>query len=113
MDKTPLTAHPYADLFPLMTAEELDALAADIRANGLRKPIVLLEGKILDGRNRYKACLIAGVEPRFEDYTGDDPLGYVNSENIARRHLTPGQRAMIAAKEWVQHGDTKKRGRPA
>ena len=52
----------------------------------------------LDGRNRYRACLRAGVEPRYRDYEGDDPCGFVVSANIRRRHLDESQRALIAAK---------------
>lgn len=48
--------HPIANLFPLMTGDEYLALVEDIRANGLLEPVVLYEGKILDGRNRYNAC---------------------------------------------------------
>jgi ParB-like chromosome segregation protein Spo0J len=61
---TEMEFHPLANLFPPLEEKELDELTADIRANGLRENIVLHEGKILDGRNRYYACLRAGVEPR-------------------------------------------------
>lgn len=91
-------AHPYAELFPLMANGELQELVADIKANGLRDNIWRYEGKILDGRNRLAACDSAGVDPRFQDYTGSDPLGFVISKNLHRRHLDTGQRAMIAAR---------------
>jgi hypothetical protein len=90
--------HPYADLFPLMGGDELAALAADIAANGLREKIVRHEGKVLDGRNRLRACELADVDPRFADYEGDDPLGFVVSKNLHRRHLTESQRAMVAGR---------------
>ncbi|WP_374356448.1 hypothetical protein [Thermomonas sp.] len=63
----------------------------------MNHPIVLLDGKILDGRHRYRGCLDVGVEPRFTDFTGDDPVAYVTSENAARRHLTPSQLAHAVA----------------
>jgi len=64
--------HEYADLFPMLDGAEFDALVRDIKHNGLHEEIVLYEGKILDGRNRYLACLEAKVEPRFEQYRGND-----------------------------------------
>lgn len=91
-----LQAHPVADLFPLLGDDELAELAADVRANGLHEPITLdVEQRILDGRNRYRACLTAGVEPRTTVYRGDDPIGFAVSMNLRRRHLTVGQKALV------------------
>lgn len=90
--------HPIASIFPLIAGKELDDLASDIKANGLRQPIILHEDKILDGRNRYRACNMVGVEPRFEHAIGNDVLGLVISLNLKRRHLDESQRAMVAAK---------------
>ena len=92
-----LKAHPYADLFPLMADDDLRRLADDIKANGQREDIYTLEGLVLDGRNRLRACDLAGTEPRFKEYDGADPLGFVLSKNLHRRHLTESQRAMVAA----------------
>lgn len=93
-----LEDHPLSAIFPLMADDEISALAEDIKANGQREPIWLLDRKILDGRNRSRACVLAGVEQRVELYEGDDPLGFVISKNLRRRHLDTSQRAMVAAK---------------
>jgi hypothetical protein len=101
--------HALADLFPLLDGEEFDALVADIRAYGLRQEIILFEGMILDGRNRYAACLEAGIEPRFEQFNGADPLAFVISLNLARRHLSESQRAIVAAKiATMRHGGDRR-----
>lgn len=88
--------HEYAELFPLMQPDAFVSLKADISKNGLLMPVVVLDGKILDGRNRFKACQEVGVSPAFETYQGNDPLGYVISVNKERRHLTPSQKAACA-----------------
>jgi N6-adenosine-specific RNA methylase IME4/ParB-like chromosome segregation protein Spo0J len=95
-----LTSHPAAELFPLLPAPELADLAADIKAHGLRDPIVTLDGAILDGRNRFAACELAGVEPRFTEGPPEaaaSPAAYVLSTNLHRRHLTDARRALVAA----------------
>tara|TARA_Y100000310_G_scaffold158326_1_gene157756 strand:+ start:972 stop:1739 length:768 start_codon:yes stop_codon:yes gene_type:complete len=92
--------HPIANIFPLMGEEDFNELVDDIRQNGLHQPIVVYEGHILDGRNRYRACKLAGVTPEYVgfDYSnGNDPLSYVLSLNLHRRHLTASQRAVLAA----------------
>lgn len=93
----PLESHPAADLFPMLSDMELDRLAADIRDNGLLDAIVLFDGRILDGRNRYAACRRVETEPRFIQYDGQSPVLYVLSKNLHRRQLTVSQRAAIAA----------------
>ena len=93
-----LEAHPYADRFPLLCDAELVELVESIKANGLRNPIVLdTDGRILDGRNRARACEIAGVEPEYVTYEGDDLAEYVIDTNASRRHMTTGARAMATA----------------
>lgn len=89
--------HPAAALFPMIDGEEMDRLVESIRTQGLQHPIVLtVGGVLLDGRNRLRACEIGGVRPKFETYTGDDYVDYVVRVNVERRHLTTGQRAMLA-----------------
>lgn len=90
--------HPIADLFPMMSEKDISELSADLRENGLLEPVVLFEGKILDGRNRYAACEKAGVSPRFVEWKGEggSPLRFVLSHNLHRRHLTTAQRAAVA-----------------
>lgn len=93
-----LKYHELANLFPLIEEPDLNELSRDIASNGLLTPILLFDGEILDGRNRYRACKLAGVKPVFETYTGDNPLGHVISLNLQRRHLSESQRAMVASK---------------
>ena len=95
--------HPLANIVPLLTGEKFQGLVENVRGNGLREEMVLYEGKILDGRNRYRACIEAGVEFRFRTFgdrasDGDDPRAFVISLNIMRRHLSESQRTMIAAR---------------
>jgi len=93
-----LEPHPLAELFPLMSDDEYKALVADIKEHGLFDPVVVYEGKILDGRNRYRACWESDISVQLVDYEGDDPLAFVVSHNLKRRHLNESQRAMVAAK---------------
>lgn len=90
-------AHGIADEFPRMSEPEFRDLVADIATNGQRESIWLYEGKILDGRHRYLACVEAGVEPRMAEYVGEDPVGFAWSLNGLRRHLSPSQRALMAS----------------
>jgi ParB-like chromosome segregation protein Spo0J len=100
MTAADLKPHPIADIFPPMEGAEFDALVADIKKNGLHYPIILYEGKILDGRNRYRACLAAGFEPatRNGDSWIGDPAAFVISRNIHRRHLTAEQKRDLIAR---------------
>jgi ParB-like chromosome segregation protein Spo0J len=92
---TELRPHPLCETFPLMTGDNFQALVKDIARHGLREPIMLFEGLVLGGRNRYAACQQAGVEPQFSEYTGHDSLAYVISRNVHRRHLTRDQRLQV------------------
>lgn len=123
-----LTFHEAAAIFPLLEGDDLAALAADIKEHGLQTPIELFEAKVIDGRNRATACRLAGVEPRTVAIQTDDPVAYVLSANLHRRHLNETQRGLVAQRarefydkqakerqrEGGKHGGEKAgRGRPA
>jgi DNA modification methylase len=92
--------HPAACIFPMMPDEDLQALADDIVKHGLREPVVMFDGKVLDGRNRSAACAIAQVKPKTIEFTGSasDALSFVWSKNRTRRHLSSSQAAIADAK---------------
>jgi ParB-like nuclease domain len=112
IDVFALPALPAADAFPMMSEDELQELADDIKENGLNQPLVVAEvdGELVlvDGRNRRAACELAKVEPEVRHLNGEDPKAYVLSANIHRRSLTPGQRAMAVA---MIRPEPEKRGR--
>lgn len=102
--------HPIANAFPLMEGEEFKELVKDIAKNGQQQPILTYEGKILDGRNRYCACLEAGVEPWVEGWSGISPVEAVLSLNLHRRHLSSSQRAVVASRMLAHlEAEAKKR----
>lgn len=88
--------HPAAQIFPMLEDDKLGELVADIKQNGLREPVVFLDDMIIDGRNRWLACKMAGVKAATKTIETDDPVGYVLSLNLHRRHLTASQRSMVA-----------------
>src|SRR5262249_59837452 len=92
-----LEPHPFSTIFPQLSEEDFGKLAADIKLHGLRQHIVLYQGKILDGNNRYRACELAGIKPTFANFTGidADARNYVISANIHRRHLSREDRKAI------------------
>jgi len=94
-----LVAHPLANAYRGMTPEEYAVLKADIAKHGVRVPGWLYEGKILDGRHRWRAGIETGEHCPMQEYTGDDPRGFAASLNEARRHLNEGARALKAAAE--------------
>jgi hypothetical protein len=117
-----LQPYPLAAIFPELPAEELRQLAQDIKERGQIEPIILYKGQILDGRNRYKACQMVGVKPRFEEFNPKaakrSPEEFILSRNLRRRHLSTGQKAAIAL-EWADQlqqvprsGNGKTTGRP-
>ena len=99
--------HPAAEIFPVMDEAAFAALVADIAAHGQREPILVLDGQVIDGRHRLRACEQLGLEPLVRQVSADDgdPFGLVVSLNLHRRHLSEGQRAIIAARlATLPHG---------
>jgi hypothetical protein len=93
--------HPAATLFPMMDKVSFLALKEDIKTHGIKEFGTLYRGQLLDGRNRYKACQELGIEMDFceiEEEEDFDPIAYVLSHNLHRRHLDESQRGMVAAK---------------
>lgn len=99
--------HPLSAAFPSMAATEQDALATDIKQHGQRDPITIYDGQILDGWHRYQACSTLEIEPMFLTLRNDvDPVAFVLSCNMHRRHLTSSQRAaaVVACNDWATVG---------
>lgn len=90
--------HPLANIFPLLEGRAYSDLVADVIKHGVREPVWVYEGQILDGRNRWRAAQAAGVSCPTQVYEGDEPAAFVVSLNLHRRHLSESQRAMVAAK---------------
>jgi len=99
-----LDLHPLCSYFPRMSDSEFNALKSDINANGQLHPIFIIDGMILDGGNRYRALTELGIAPICEEYTGNNPVQFVLSSNLHRRHLTQGQAAAIvsATQDWAK-----------
>jgi N6-adenosine-specific RNA methylase IME4 len=102
--------HPIAEIFPRMSDTEFASLTADIKANGLLEPVWIYENKVIDGRHRFLACRDLGITPKTRTYEGTDPVGFVVSLNLKRRHLTQNEAAIAAAKaEEAYKEDAKRR----
>jgi len=120
----PYEFHPFSEIWPLLEGPAFDDFATDIAANGLLVPILLYQDKILDGRNRARACIEAGVEPRYEKskVTNDEAaLELVFSLNHHRRHLSFQEKAFAAARyanlkqgsnQFIPKGLSRDRGSP-
>ncbi len=103
-----LSFHPASDIFPLVESD-VKELMSDIQEHGQREPILLLDGKILDGRTRYRACEGLGIEPLTEnvEMDKDSVVAFVVSLNLKRRHLNESQRAIAAARIKDYFSDNK------
>jgi ParB-like chromosome segregation protein Spo0J len=100
MTKPHYPLHELCSVFPPMTDEEFERLRDDIEKHGQREPIIVWEGKILDGRHRKEACLVLGIEPQYKEWHGtyDEAEALVVSLNVCKRHLNPSQAAMVGTR---------------
>lgn len=89
-----------------MPDTEFSVLVEDIRKNGQKEAVILLGDEVLDGWHRYLACRKAGVKCVTAKHDGSDPVAFVLSRNLHRRHLTASQRAaaIVAAANWKPPG---------
>ncbi|WP_332815961.1 hypothetical protein [Ramlibacter sp.] len=102
--------HPLSEAFPDMSPEQFEHFKSDIERNGQRWPVILLDGMVLDGWHRARACAALGRKVEVENYIGNDPGSYVLSNNLYRRkQLSPSQRAyaVVACKAWHRRGQGK------
>lgn len=92
--------HPYADQYPMLDDDELAALADSIAEQGQLSPVVVTpDGLILDGRNRWAACNMLGIDCAAVTVTADPEswADLVIASNSTRRHMSTGARAMADA----------------
>jgi len=111
-----MKAHRLASYFPIMEGEKFDKFVEDIKKNGQLEPIITFDNQILDGLNRYKACQQLGIEPKFTEYKGKDPLHYVVSVNVHRRHMSVSQLAMVATEmlpEFEEEAESRRKEKRA
>lgn len=92
--------HPIALVYPDIQGQHFEDLKKSIKkGKGLRQPIILHEGKIIDGKNRYRACQELGIEPDTVEWNGKGSLAdFVSDLNSVRRDLLKTQRA-VAGRE--------------
>ena len=85
-----MKAHYLAESLSRLKGERMESLIASIKTVGQQTRIMRRQGIVLDGINRFNACLALGIEPRYEEYTGtEDSIGdYIWSVNMERRDLT-------------------------
>lgn len=104
--KLALKQHPLSAAFPSMSDDDVQALSEDIAKHGQREKGVLLGGMVLDGWHRYRACYLVGAEFEAEEFEGEDPVSFVLSKNLHRRHLTASQKAsaVVTATNWRPSG---------
>lgn len=92
--------HPLCSIFPDMSNEDFSDLCVSIAKNGIRQPVIVYKGHVIDGRHRQRAGLLLGVEIPYQEWEGEDSeealIEFVADSNLHRRDLEKGQRAAIA-----------------
>lgn len=107
MNATPnMLQHPLSDAFPRMSADEFQDLQYSIENIGVQNPIVLFEGMVIDGWNRYQASKALGMDCPAVELGDVDPKDFVMAQNKSRRHITVAQLAMAANEvyKWSSSG---------
>ncbi len=95
---TKLERHPLSEKYgPPLSQEEMLGLATDIERHGQHDPIILHDGKVLAGWNRYMACLQKGITPKFQEYEGNNPEAVAFGTNVVRRRMSSVQKAFLGA----------------
>lgn len=99
MATIPKGNHHLCTMFPDLPPEELDELAKSIKKIGLQEAIWTYEGRILDGKNRFRACALAGVKPFYEPFEGTEAeaIDFVLAKNFHRRHMSIEQKRVVIA----------------
>ena len=103
--------HPLSAAFPVMAAEDFQALKDSITEIGVQNPITVFEGMVIDGWHRYTAANELGMDCPVVELGDVDPRDFVLAQNKARRHVTQAQLALAttAVYSWKplganQHG---------
>lgn len=110
MNQQALQQHQLSSAWPAMQADEFQALQDSIFLIGVQNPITLYEGMVIDGWHRYCAATEVGMECPSKELIDTDPVDFVKSQNDARRHVTPSQRAaaIVAIYAWHPSGQMSK-----
>lgn len=113
-----MEVHTLADSLPMLPDNELQELADSIKRWGLRHPLVRHNGVLLDGRNRLKACELAGVEPRWEEFDGDSIAEFIYDVNTVKgRVLTYEQKlefgVRLAEQIEIEAAERRRQGNAA
>lgn len=95
--------HPISALFDVFDDDDLSDLTESIKKVGVIQSIVLSDGMVIDGWNRYRIARDLGIRADLRELTPEvDPRDFVKALNIARRHLTKSQKATMVVRlnEW-------------